>query len=77
MKACACDPARSAQLRDAVDTVCRHLNEAERKVLDLHLQGYRTAEVARELNLNADVLRVQVSRLRQRLRAAGVMAEWL
>jgi RNA polymerase sigma factor (sigma-70 family) len=71
------DPARATQFRDAVEHVCRQHAPLERRVLELHLQGYRTAEVARELGLNADVLRVRVSRLRQRLRAAGVLAEWL
>jgi RNA polymerase sigma-70 factor (ECF subfamily) len=69
------DPARAAQHRDAVEEVCRHLDSAERQLLQLHLEGYRTVEIAERLGLNADVLRVKLSRLRQRLRAQGVLAE--
>jgi hypothetical protein len=39
--------------------------------------GFRTAEIARELGLNADVLRVRLSRLRQKFRAAGLANDWL
>jgi RNA polymerase sigma-70 factor (ECF subfamily) len=45
--------------------------------VELRLQGYSTADAARELGLDADVLRVRLSRLRQRLRAGGVLTEWL
>lgn len=71
------DPGRAAQLREAVDQVCAGLTDQERKVIELRLQGYRTVEVAGELGLDPDVLRVQLSRLRQRLRARGVLDEWL
>jgi RNA polymerase sigma-70 factor (ECF subfamily) len=71
------DPAADAAYRDTVTRLCRDLDPGERRLLELHLQGYRTADVARELDLNADVLRVKMSRLRAKLRAGGVMADWL
>lgn len=71
------DPAETARYRDAVAQICNRLEAADRQVMELMLLGYRIADAARELGLNADALRVKVSRLRQRLRAAGVGADWL
>ncbi len=71
------DPAQTAQLHDAVQYLRRNLDETERRVIELRLEGHSTAEVARALDLDADVLRVRLSRLRQRLRAQGILTEWL
>ncbi len=71
------DPARAAQVRDAIQRLWEHVDETERRVMELRLQGFSTVEVARQLGLDADVLRVRLSRLRQRLRANGVLTEWL
>jgi RNA polymerase sigma-70 factor (ECF subfamily) len=71
------DPAGAAQLRDSLRHLCEHLDAAERRTLELRLQGYSTAEVARQLGQDADVLRVRLSRLRQRLRDQGVLEELL
>jgi RNA polymerase sigma factor (sigma-70 family) len=71
------DPARAAQFNDAVRHLCDNLDTAERRMLDLRLQGYSTAEVADDLGLHAVALRVRLTRLRQRLRDNGVLSEWL
>ncbi len=71
------DPAQAAQLRDALRQLWDHIDDAEKRVMELRLQGFSTVEIARQLGLDADVLRVRLSRLRQRLRAKGVLAEWL
>jgi RNA polymerase sigma-70 factor (ECF subfamily) len=71
------DPAQAAQYHDQVRHLCRNLNETERRLVELRLQGHSTAEVARRLGLNADVLRVRLSRLRRRLEAGGLLAGWL
>jgi RNA polymerase sigma-70 factor (ECF subfamily) len=71
------DPARAAQFADAVRHLCASLNEAERRLLELRLHGDSTAEIAAELGLSAATLRVRLSRLRQRLRQAGVLDDWL
>ena len=71
------DPARTAQLQDALRHLWNNLDASERRVVELRLEGHSTAEVARTLGLDADVLRVRLSRLRQRLRATGVLSEWL
>jgi RNA polymerase sigma-70 factor (ECF subfamily) len=71
------DPAEEAQYHDAVEHVCRHLDEKDRRLVELRLQGFSTAEAARQLGEDADVLRVRLSRLRRRLRDSHVLQEWL
>lgn len=71
------DPAVTAAYRDTVAEVCRGLDSVERQLLEMHLEGYRTVEIAELLGLNADVLRVRLSRLRARLRSRGIVAEEL
>lgn len=71
------DPARVAEFRDQVRQLCRHLDETERRILDLRSQDYTTAEVAEQIGISAATLRVRMTRLRQRLQAAGISTEWL
>jgi RNA polymerase sigma-70 factor (ECF subfamily) len=71
------DPAEAAQFHDAVEHLCRNLDATERRLVELRWQGCSTAEAAKELDVDPDVLRVRLSRLRQRLRATGVLADWL
>jgi RNA polymerase sigma-70 factor (ECF subfamily) len=71
------DPARAAELNDAVQQLCSNLTDTERRLIELRLSGCSTAEAARELAADPDVLRAHLSRLRQRLRVAGVLSEWL
>jgi RNA polymerase sigma-70 factor (ECF subfamily) len=71
------DPADEVQYRDTLEYLCRHVDERERRLIELRLQGYSTAEVARQLGEDADVLRVRLSRLRRRLRESNLLTEWL
>jgi RNA polymerase sigma-70 factor (ECF subfamily) len=71
------DPAGAAQFADAVSHLCASLDETGRRLLELRLQGYSTAEMAAELGLSDVALRVRMTRVRQRLRAAGVLDDWL
>src|SRR5262245_2841823 len=71
------DPGRAAQLRDAIDQLWGYLDETERRVIELRMQGCTTAEAGRRLGLDADSLRVRLSRLRVRLRTSGVLHEFL
>ena len=70
-------PASLAQFNDAVQKLCRTLDDQDRRVIELRLQGHSTAEVARLLGLDADVLRVRLSRLRKRLHEENMLTEWL
>ncbi len=71
------DPASAVALNDAIQQLCRNLTDADRRLMELRLSGYSTAEAARELGADPDVLRAHLSRLRQRLRSAGILNEWL
>jgi RNA polymerase sigma-70 factor (ECF subfamily) len=71
------DPAAEAQFRDQMDHLCGHLDEAERRILDLRLDGHTPAEIADQLGVSRVALRVRLTRLRQRLHAAGVVTDWL
>jgi len=70
------DPAANAQVNDAVEFLLNNLNEDDRQLIELRLQGYSTVEIADRLKSDAHLLRARLSRLRQRLRAQGC-AEWL
>ncbi len=71
------DPAEIASIREATAHILSRLDKTETRVIELRLEGYTTAEVARQLGLDADVLRVKLSRLRRQLRECGVMNELL
>lgn len=71
------DPSAAAQYREQMERLCQTLNATERRMLAMRLDGYTTAEVAQELGLHPVALRVRWTRLRQRLQAAGVLAELL
>lgn len=71
------DPALVAGRNDALEDLWRRLDHLDRKVLELRLEGHTTAEVARLLELDSDVLRVRLSRMRRRLRSEGVTTDWL
>jgi len=71
------DPARAAQFVDQVDRLCRNLAAPDRRLLELRMQGFSPAEIAGELGLTAVAFRVRLTRLRQRLRAEGVLDDCL
>jgi RNA polymerase sigma-70 factor (ECF subfamily) len=71
------DPAAAVQYRDTLDHLCAQLEERDRRLVELRLQGYSTAEAARHLGEDADILRVRLSRLRRRLRESNLLTEWL
>ncbi len=53
------------------------VDPTERRLIELRLEGYSTVEVAKLLNLDPDVLRVKLSRLRKRMREKGLMEDLL
>lgn len=53
------------------------LDEIEKQLISMRLEGHSTADVAKALNLDPDVLRVKLSRLRKRLRERGLMDDLL
>jgi len=71
------DPMADAEMRDAIERIMQECDPADKKLLQLRLEGHSTAEAARALNADPDVLRVRLSRLRKRLTERGLLAEWL
>lgn len=73
----AATPAAAAEVRDALARLWASLDDTDRRFLDLRLQGYSTAEAAEQLGQSAGALRIRLHRLRQRLTAEQVAADWL
>jgi len=71
------DPARTAQLNDAVQHLCASLDTTEQRMMEMHLQGYTSHEIAGDVGLNPATLRVRMTRLRQRVRAEGIFRDWI
>lgn len=65
------DPAASFERASEVESVLAGLDFTDRRLLELRLQGYTTAEVARTTGLDAGYLRVRLIRLRKRLTLLG------
>lgn len=70
-------PEKTAQFNDQLRRLCDHLDQAERRILEMRLQGHTTAEIAEELGISHVALRVRLTRLRQRLHAVGALDDWL
>jgi RNA polymerase sigma-70 factor (ECF subfamily) len=71
------DPAQAAQSHEQVHNLCRSLDAAERRLLELRLEGYSPAEMARQMGLHPVAVRVRLTRLRRRLGDSGILDEWL
>lgn len=71
------DPAVEVEIRDGLARMLEEVDEADRRLLELRLQGFTTAEAARALDSDPDVLRVRLSRLRRKLTERGLLTDWL
>lgn len=71
------DPARVAQVDEAVRRLWDQLAPLDRRVIELRLEGCSTAEAARLLEEDPDRLRVRLHRLRQQVRRSGLLDGWL
>jgi RNA polymerase sigma factor (sigma-70 family) len=71
------DPAAVAEFNEALDRILETLDEPDRRLIELRLEGCTTAEAAREMGVDADVLRVRLGRLRQRVRVRHALVDWL
>jgi RNA polymerase sigma-70 factor, ECF subfamily len=69
------DPARAAEYKDSIDHLYRQLRAQDRTLIVMRLEGYRSEEIAKELGIGPAVLRVRLSRLRERLRKAKTMTK--
>ncbi len=71
------DSTSQAQLRETIERVLNELDPVERTLIEMRLLGSSTAQVAHHLQIDSDVLRVRLSRLRKRLRERGILNDWL
>lgn len=71
------DPSTEAARREQVQQLLARLQPVDRRLIQLRLEGFTTAEAARQLELDGDVLRVRLSRLRKTLTEQGILADWL
>jgi RNA polymerase sigma factor (sigma-70 family) len=71
------DPALAAQHRDQISHVCRHLDATDRRLIELKLLLFSTAQAARIMGVREDSLRVRLQRLRQKLREHGISPDCL
>lgn len=65
------------ETRELLAQWLQKVDPIERRLIELRLEGYSTAEIAEMLNLDSDVLRVKLSRLRKRLRERGLFDDLL
>jgi RNA polymerase sigma factor (sigma-70 family) len=70
-------PAQVAQFNDQMAHLCSQMDPTECRILELRSNGYSTGEIAEQLGLKPVTLRVRMTRLRERLRAGGVVDEWV
>ena len=67
----------STELRDHLKRLMLELDPIEKQLIAMRIEGFSTIEVARSLDLDPDVLRVKLSRVRKRLREKGFEDELL
>ena len=71
------DPAQQVEHAEQIEHVLSRLGDVDRRLIELRLLGHSTAEAARTVNLDPDVARVRLSRLRARLRLENADANWV
>ena len=71
------DVADGVATRELLAQWLRDVDPVERRLIELRLEGHSTVEVAQLLDLDPDVLRVKLSRLRKRMRERGLMDDLL
>jgi RNA polymerase sigma factor (sigma-70 family) len=65
------------ETRELLAQWLQKVDPIERRLIELRLEGYSTVEIADMLDLDSDVLRVKLSRLRKRLRERGLFDDLL
>lgn len=71
------DPTDDIATRELISQWLAKVDPIERKLIELRIEGYSTVEIAQTLDLDPDVLRVKLSRLRKRMRERGLMDDLL
>jgi RNA polymerase sigma-70 factor (ECF subfamily) len=71
------DPARAAESRDFLHHVLAGLAPQDEQLLQLYLDGYRQREISEQLGISYQAVRMRLLRVRERLQAGGLLADWL
>ncbi len=69
-------PAKEAEQAEKLSLILEQLDPNDRKLIELRLAGCNTAEAARKMQLDSNVLRARLGRLRKKLVSAGFTVEW-
>ena len=69
-------PTRNADINERLQRLFAQLKPLERQLIELRLEGHSTASAARILNVDSDVLRARLGRLRNKLETTGLAADW-
>lgn len=70
-------PVDRTEYQEQLDRLHANLDEMERRMLQLRLEGFNHREVAERLGLHPVAIRVRWTRLRKRLQAAGLVTDWM
>jgi RNA polymerase sigma factor (sigma-70 family) len=68
-------PERQISAEDQFEHLCKMMTWTERRLIELRILGYTTAEAAREMGRDTENLRVTLARLRKKLRDSGMFPE--
>jgi RNA polymerase sigma factor (sigma-70 family) len=69
-------PSQEIEFRDELQKLLGSLNETDRQLLEMRLNGQTGDEIARALHIHPIAMRVRWTRLRQRLEKSGIMTDW-
>jgi RNA polymerase sigma factor (sigma-70 family) len=70
------DPARQISADDQFERLCKIMTRTERRLIELRMLGYTTAEAAREMGRDSESLRVTLARLRKKLKRSGLLSDY-
>jgi RNA polymerase sigma-70 factor (ECF subfamily) len=70
-------PAETAEFDDKLQQLCAQMNEIERIMVEMRLEGYTNAEIAERVQIHPVAIRARWTRLRQRFDAMGILSDWV
>ena len=65
------------EFREQLDRILAGLNEIDRKLIELRLNGFNTTDAAKRLSLDPNIARVRLSRARRKLAQNPLLADYL
>ncbi len=71
------DPQHLAARQERLGRLMSQLDDTDKVLIRLRIEGFTTADAAKQLNADAGVLRVRLSRLRRHLDRVGIAADWI